>query len=198
MQKNLPNELIREILQPSLDVSDKMFGSVSPISPFSSPDHISASYLLCVCKSWLYVGTPFLYRVVILRSQAQANSLRRTLRKHPDLGAYIQKLRIEGGYGVAMRTILTSARNVSDLCIFMDIQDHDCVSGLCSSLMSVNPSRVIAIYPDSTWPQPPRRAPALQELEGKLRTCFRGWTKMVRLFSLLIYTKFMRTTFDLD
>ena len=197
MQENLPNDLIREILQSFLGVSDEMFGSVSPISPFSSPDHISASYLLCVCKSWLYAGTPLLYRVVILRSQAQANSLRRTLRKHPDLGAYIQKLRIEGGYDIAMRTILTSARNVTDLCIFMDIQDYDCVSGLCSSLMSVNPSRVIAIYPDATWPRS-ARCPPFQELEAKLCACFRGWTNMVRLFSLLIYTKFMRATFDLD
>ena len=190
MQNSLPNELIREFLLPVLDVPDEMFQSIYRVSPFSRPDHLSTSSVLCVCRSWMNVGTPLLYRVVVLRSKAQANALQRTLRKHPTYGAYVKKLRVEGGYGSTMRTILTSAPNITDLCIYLSIESSDCVSGLCGSLPSINPSRVVARF---TYAR--RSTQIAANLAQELYACFRTWTNMVsQIFpTFLDYTEFTQT-----
>ncbi|KAJ7210120.1 hypothetical protein GGX14DRAFT_697597 [Mycena pura] len=119
---HLPDETISEILSPALK---------------------SSSAYLLVCKSWLRVATPLLYNVVVLRSKAQAKALARTVAKNSDLGLFIKKLRVEGGYGSPMYTILKCAPNVSDLCLTFDIFAPDSTDGLCGGLHLINPTRLI-------------------------------------------------------
>ncbi|KAJ7164744.1 hypothetical protein C8R43DRAFT_1167048 [Mycena crocata] len=112
MADNIPDEILSEILSPALKVSDDAFSdSSSDISPFiKNLESISAALL--VNKAWLRVATPLLYHVVILRSKAQAQALSAAIQSNPDLGRFIKKLRVEGGYAIS---ILHSCGNITDL-----------------------------------------------------------------------------------
>jgi hypothetical protein len=175
MVNNLPNELIREILLRVLDVPDEMFRDVSwtSNSPFSRPSHLSTSSVLAVCKTWMNVATPLLYRVVILRLKAQAHALGRILRKHKEFGIHIKKLRVEGGCGVSMRTIIASAPNITDLCISLDIRSSDSVKGLCTSLSLFNPHCLVVLHCEERTNAP------FKKLVAKISVCLRTWTNMV-------------------
>ncbi|KAJ7700714.1 hypothetical protein B0H17DRAFT_1046416 [Mycena rosella] len=139
---SLPDEIISEILSPALKVSDKVFSDTSKVSPFANYSESTSAYLL-VCKSWLRVATPLLYHVVILRSKAQAKALGQALKKNQQLGQFIKKLRVEGGYGVPMGTILEFSPNISDLFISFEIYASDNTGGLCKGFPFINPTRVI-------------------------------------------------------
>ncbi|KAJ7878519.1 hypothetical protein B0H14DRAFT_2341922 [Mycena olivaceomarginata] len=139
---SLPDEIISEILSPALKVSDEIFSDTSKVSPFAKYSESTSAYLL-VCKSWLRVSTPLLYNVVILRSKAQAKALSLALAGNKELGQFIKKLRVEGGYGTPMLTILQSSPNISDLFVSLEIYSSDNSSGLCKGLSLLNPNRLI-------------------------------------------------------
>jgi len=174
MANKLPNELVCEILSVVLDVPDEMFRDVSFVSPFSRPAHLSSSSVLAVCKRWRNVAIPHLYRVVILRSKAQAYAIARVLRQRTEIGTHIKKLRVEGGYGAAMHRIITCAPNITDLCISMDIRSSDSVKGLCSSLSKINPHCLVVL--DSR--QGRTNAP-FTVLVTNLSSCLKTWTNLV-------------------
>ncbi|KAJ7875669.1 hypothetical protein B0H13DRAFT_1893997 [Mycena leptocephala] len=138
----LPDEIISEILSPALKVSDEVFSNTSYVSPFANYSESTSAYLL-VCKSWLRVATPLLYNVVILRSKAQAKALSVALSKNKQLGQFIKKLRVEGGYGPSMLLILQCSPNISDLFISFEIYASDNTGGLCKGLPLLNPTRFI-------------------------------------------------------
>ncbi|KAJ7651215.1 hypothetical protein FB45DRAFT_1078789 [Roridomyces roridus] len=144
MPPHLPDEIILEILSPVLHVSDELFSDTSHTSPFSNNIQSSSPYLL-VCKQWLRVATPLLYGVVPLRSTAQATALAATLKAVPELGRFIKKLRVEGGYGACMHTILKSSPNIRDLCLSFAIWSSDNTSGLCKGLPLIDPRRLIIV-----------------------------------------------------
>ncbi|KAJ7213486.1 hypothetical protein GGX14DRAFT_696819 [Mycena pura] len=139
---SLPDEIISEILSPALKVADDLFADTSEVSPFADYSESTSAYLL-VCKSWLRVATPLLYNVVVLRSKAQAKALERALAGNKHLGQLIKKLRVEGGYGQPMHTILKCASNVSDLCLTFEIFSSDSTEGLCKGLDLTNPTCLI-------------------------------------------------------
>ncbi|KAJ6606071.1 hypothetical protein DFH09DRAFT_1269163 [Mycena vulgaris] len=147
---SLPDEIISEILSPALKVSDEVFSDTSDVSPFAQYAESTSSYLL-VCKSWLRVATPLLYNVVILRSKAQAKALGQILDKNKDLGQFIKKLRVEGGYRAPMGVILQSSPNISDLFISFEIWSADNTGGLCKGLSFINPTRLIIRDLDYKW-----------------------------------------------
>jgi hypothetical protein len=97
-----------------------------------------------------------------------------TLHKHKELGNHIKKLRVEGGYGPAMRVILHAAPNVIDLCISLDIRFTDEVNGLCSSLPSINPCNVVILAPAES-----RIGGPLHDLVRQLKICLGSWTNLV-------------------
>ncbi|KAJ7139220.1 hypothetical protein C8R44DRAFT_764079 [Mycena epipterygia] len=142
----LPDEIISEILSPALKVSDDLFSDTSEVSPFADYFPSTSAYLL-VCKDWLRVATPLLYNVVVLRSKGQANALEKVLRSNPDFGRFIKKLRVEGGYGMAMHTILQSAPNITDVSLSLSIWSSDGTQGLCKGLPLINPRRVLIVDP---------------------------------------------------
>ncbi|KAJ7909470.1 hypothetical protein B0H13DRAFT_1559103, partial [Mycena leptocephala] len=74
----------------------------------------SSSNYLRVCKAWLCVSTPLLYKVVILRTTTQAEALKVVVQSNNEFGLFIRKLRVEGGFGDSMHT-LKYAPNITDL-----------------------------------------------------------------------------------
>lgn len=175
---SLPNELIKEILYPVFHVPDEMLHDVSSVSPFFRPSYQPCSLQLLVCKRWMIIGTPLLYRIVVVRSKAQACALEHTLRQNKEFGALIQKLRVEGGYGAAMRTIITSSPNIRDLGLSLDLRSSDSVKGLLSSLSGINPSCLTILDPLNK--ETGTNAP-VRQLSEKLIACFRTWSNLVGL-----------------
>ncbi|KAJ7052000.1 hypothetical protein C8F01DRAFT_1033787 [Mycena amicta] len=171
---HLPDELLSEILSPALKVTDDAFSDVSDVSPFAKYSESSSAYLL-VSKSWLRVATPLLYHVVVLRSKGQAAALGRALNQNEDLGRFIKKLRVEGGYGQPMHTILSRTPNVTDLYLYLDILSSDSTVGLCKGLCLVNPTRLI-VKDDSE--KPPSNKMVVNLLSA-LGAAIRKWDQLV-------------------
>ncbi|KAJ6614871.1 hypothetical protein B0H10DRAFT_116655 [Mycena sp. CBHHK59/15] len=142
MDHSLPDEIISEILSPALKISDETFSATVSISPFASYSQSTSAYLL-VCKAWLRVSTPLLYNVVVIRSKAQAQALEAALKANKDLGTFIKKLRVEGGYGMTMALILKRSPKITDLVLSLAIWSADGVSGLCQGLHLIDPIRLI-------------------------------------------------------
>ncbi|KAK7012884.1 F-box domain-containing protein [Favolaschia claudopus] len=139
----LPDEIISEILAPTLKISDELFSDTSEVSPFATCSGESTSTCLVVCKAWLRVATPLLYNTVPIRSKAQAKALSIALARNKQLGQFIKKLRVEGGFGSFMHTILQYAPNITDLYLSLEIYSSDVTSGLCKGLALINPTRLI-------------------------------------------------------
>lgn len=183
MAGKLPPELVTEILSLVLHVPNKMFHDVEPISPFFHCDRQPASSALEVCKTWMKAATPLLYQVVILRSKAQANALERTLRVHKELGVFIKKLRVEGGFGASMRTIIDSSPNIRDLCLSLLLRSSDNVQGLMDSLATLRPTRLSVLH---SWKAPSGNSSVLN-LAGKIRSCIESWCTLVRKYHIHEY-----------
>ncbi|KAK6997359.1 hypothetical protein R3P38DRAFT_3063842 [Favolaschia claudopus] len=174
----IPDEIISEILSPALRVSDTTFStlnSVAGASPFLTFSESSSAYLE-VSKSWLRVGTPLLYNVVSIRSTAQAQALAATFTTNPDLGQFIKKLRVEGGYGTFMLTIIQAAPKITDIYLTLLLEKSDNASGLCQALPLLNPVRLIldghGLFRPST---------SAKELYQTLEDCIIHWGKLTRV-----------------
>nr|GAT50280.1 predicted protein [Mycena chlorophos] len=166
---DLPDEILSEILTPALRVPDDAFSDARVLG--MSFTESSSAYLL-VCKDWLRVATPLLYGVVILRSKAQAQALAVALQNNPDLGGFIKKLRLDGGYGRFMHTILQTTPNVSELFLMFSMGSTDSVSGLVKGLPLVNPSRFL-VHNACRHVSAPGRA-----LITAIVNCVPSWTKL--------------------
>ncbi|KAJ6620722.1 hypothetical protein B0H10DRAFT_2020262 [Mycena sp. CBHHK59/15] len=171
MADSIPDEIISEILSPALRVSDKAFSSTTRNSPFASFSESSSAFLL-VSKAWLRVATPLLYYTVILRSKAQAQALASALRQNTDLGRFIKKLRVEGGYQSSMFKIIQTSRNISDLFLSLNILSPDDAGGLCRGLPLMDPTRVILHDSDGWTPRPAR------QLVDVLQKCIPKWKNL--------------------
>ncbi|KAJ6531680.1 hypothetical protein DFH09DRAFT_1093126 [Mycena vulgaris] len=174
----LPDEILSDILSPALKVSDALFSDTSSVSPFADYSPSTSAYLL-VCKDWLRVATPLLYSVVVLRSKAQANALQLVLRANPAFGRFIRKLRVEGGYGIAMHTILQSAPKITDIFLSLAIWSSDDTRGLCKGLPLIDPRRVIVVDAQHL-DKPPSNKPLTALLEV-LFDCLETWGNLVFL-----------------
>ncbi|KAF8151960.1 hypothetical protein K438DRAFT_1864839 [Mycena galopus ATCC 62051] len=173
MASPLPDEIISEIFSlSSIKISDKDFSDNSAISPFASYSRSTSAFLL-VCKAWLRVSTPLLYNVVVIRSKAQAQALEAALKGNKDLGAFIKKLRVEGGYGQTMKTILKASPNITDLVLSLAIWSSDGVSGLCQGLDLIDPIRLIV----HDVPKPGNNKHNLQ-LVDKVAECIKRWKRL--------------------
>ncbi|KAJ7715936.1 hypothetical protein B0H14DRAFT_3901504 [Mycena olivaceomarginata] len=122
-ENSLPDEIISEILSPALKVSDEVFSDTNDVSPFAN--------------------TPNPPPPISLSAQAKALSV--ALAGNKQLGQFIKKLRVEGGYGQPMHTILKCSPNISDLFLSLAIYSSDNTSGLCKGLSLINPTRLILL-----------------------------------------------------
>ncbi|KZV95377.1 hypothetical protein EXIGLDRAFT_834362 [Exidia glandulosa HHB12029] len=142
MASKLADELLKEILSPPLLVPDDLFADSGAVSPFSKATYSAADVLL-VCKRWMRVATPALYATVVIRSLAQAQALAFALKRNPDFGRYIKKLRLEGAFGQHLAVLATAAPNITDLCFSLALYADSKVNGLVKLLAAVSPDRVI-------------------------------------------------------
>ena len=96
MAHKLADETWAAILEHILEVPDDDFISCETTSgPFSRRDYSNADVLL-VCKRWLRIATPLVFRTCIIRSTAQAQVLAKALKKNPEFGVLVKQLRLEG------------------------------------------------------------------------------------------------------
>ncbi|KAJ7790352.1 hypothetical protein B0H14DRAFT_2396487 [Mycena olivaceomarginata] len=150
MAKTIPDELILEILSPGLRVPEATFSDTAPLNAMHDSDPVkstvSSSAVLLVCKAWLRVATLVLYHVIVIRSKAQARALEAALHDNPDLGKFIRRLRLEGGFGASMQKILNHAGNITDIFISLEIHASDSTAGLAYGLTIP----VIFSYSDSS------------------------------------------------
>ncbi|KAJ6569460.1 hypothetical protein B0H19DRAFT_1135547 [Mycena capillaripes] len=173
MSTSLPDEIISEILCLSaLKIPDEVFSDTAAASPFSSYTRSTSAFLL-VCKDWLRVSTPLLYNVVVVRSKAQAEALETALKSTKDLGTFIKKLRIEGGFGLTMKTILKASPNITDLVLSLAIWSSDGVSGLCQALHLIDPIRLVI----HDIPEPKDNQQNLK-LVKKVMECIQLWKRL--------------------
>ncbi|KAJ7334905.1 hypothetical protein DFH08DRAFT_1083423 [Mycena albidolilacea] len=126
MANSLPDEMISEILSLVLNVPDGLFCDISETD-----------------KAWLRVATPLLYHTVVIRSRPQANALATVFKQTSDLGRFVKKLRLEGGFGKCMQQVLECTPNITDLYLSADMWSSDNVSGLVLGLPLLNPTRLI-------------------------------------------------------
>ncbi|KAK7008067.1 F-box domain-containing protein [Favolaschia claudopus] len=169
---HMPDEIVSEVLTPLLKLPDEVFSDTS-VKPLLAPGYSSSAYLQ-VCKAWFRVATPLLYNVVILRTTSQANALADVLESHKEIGQFVKKLRIEGGFGNAMKSILSSTTGITDLYLTIGIYGGDNVQGLCAGLSLVNPRRVILVDEMAK----PRKNKATALLEQTLDHQIPKWDKL--------------------
>ncbi|KAJ7222593.1 hypothetical protein GGX14DRAFT_664371 [Mycena pura] len=170
---SLPDEIISEILSPALKISEETFSDTSRVvSPFASFSQSTAALLL-VCKAWLRVATPLLYSVVVIRSKAQAVALEEVLISNPPFGAFIKKLRVEGGYGSSMKIILKASPNITDILLSLAVWSSDTVAGLCKGLDSIDPIRVILYDAEE-----PRNNQQNLRLAERVAECMQTWKRL--------------------
>ena len=141
----LPDEIIKEILSPALYVPDNAFADTSLRSNPFARYGLSTSTILVVCKSWLRVATPLLYETIVLRSKAQAQALAAALKQNQQLGLFIKKLRVEGGYGAFLSEILRRSPALTDIWLSAALWSNESVAGYLKGFQSINPRRLIVV-----------------------------------------------------
>ncbi|TRM65743.1 hypothetical protein BD626DRAFT_612380 [Schizophyllum amplum] len=141
--KSLPEELMSIILGFVFLIPDDLFTDNERRSPFVAYKYPHAtSSLLLVNKTWCRIGIPLLYHDVIIRSMAQAKALAFVLGTKKELRRWVRSIRVEGGFGRAMRDILQACNHISDLCLLLVLYHNDSAEGTCSSLKDINPKRL--------------------------------------------------------
>ncbi|KAF7332364.1 F-box domain-containing protein [Mycena kentingensis (nom. inval.)] len=174
---SLPDEIVHEILLDALSIPDADFSHNNhTAAPFTSVAESPSAYLL-VNKSWLRVATPLLYEVVVLRSKAQAKALASALTKNSELARFIKKLRVEGGFGAPMHTILKLAFNIAHVFLTLEIWSPDTTDGLCTGLELISPSRLI--LQRSSRKPPDNRS--VRKLVDALCAAVKKWDKLTVL-----------------
>ncbi|KAJ7605884.1 hypothetical protein FB45DRAFT_1068973 [Roridomyces roridus] len=149
MGRAIPDEIIHEILSPALSVSDDAFSAHMPLWEYRACRGRrveSSSAILLVCKAWLRVATPLLYHTIILGSKGQAQALSVALRRNPELGRLIRKLRLQSGYGSSLHQILQTTTKLTDIFIPLEFDEGDDACGLCRGIPLIDPVRVIITY----------------------------------------------------
>ncbi|KAH6909295.1 hypothetical protein BKA70DRAFT_1149250 [Coprinopsis sp. MPI-PUGE-AT-0042] len=141
---HLPDEIVKEILSPALLVPDEAFASTSWKSPFANYQ-LTSSTILVVCKDWLRVATPLLYETVILRSKAQAQALAAAVKNDAQLGTFIKKVRLEGGYGNSVYEIFKRSPNIRHLWQKGGLASSESVAGYAKAFNSVSLEALIIV-----------------------------------------------------
>ena len=140
MLSSLPDELLHLILAELLFVDYDMFSHRSPAQLLAR--RAEAKSLSLVCRCWRRVLVPITLETVILNSELEAKTFSSMLRlKH--VGPYIKKLRIEGGYGRFIHSILSNMSGLAFISVSLDIPSKDKAGGLCSGLKLINPKHLI-------------------------------------------------------
>ena len=133
----VPNELLEVILYHALTTPTHVFESWRTHRTLCGSIPTGVSSILLVSKRWNALGTPALYESAILRTDAQIQALAQTLtdrRNGRTLSRYLRRLRIEGGFGSAVITILKAAPGITTMFLGFDLTNFDSTAGLMRTL----------------------------------------------------------------
>lgn len=102
MTENIPNEILEAILRHAVTMSVDTFEAWSTPAAFAGNTRSTVVNVLLLSKRWCELAIPALYEAAILRTKAQVGGLARSVHKTNERGikrgAYLRRLRVEGGY----------------------------------------------------------------------------------------------------
>ncbi|EJD32978.1 hypothetical protein AURDEDRAFT_177931 [Auricularia subglabra TFB-10046 SS5] len=169
----LADETLSAFLADSLAVPETSFASTTS-SPFANIAR-SSSTILLVCKRWLRVATPLLYETVIIRTAAQSSALAAVLKKHPEFGRHVRKVRVEGGVGASICKLFKAAPHITDLCLTLDLYASDNAAHMYKFLSaSVAPRRLVLCSRMNAL----NRNKLMTAAINGLVTCLSQWTSL--------------------
>ena len=143
-----PEELLREILVYRLSQDERYFCSFPengcPRWMDRRPSRTRATArsrtnVLLVCKQWLRIATPILYEKVSLWYPEGTKAVAALVKSSPEVGRAIRYLRLEGGMGKDLHTIIKGAPNIHTLWITPHIRSSEGIAGLRKSLALLQP-----------------------------------------------------------
>lgn len=175
MTSQLPEELLVSILAFELRLADRFFQD-ERLESYASSAKSTSSNLLLVCKRWLRLGRPILYEGILLRSSRQSRSLASTFRENPDFGTLVRRLRLEAGFVIELKVVLATTSKIRTLFLNTNLPYTEKVTGLCSSLVNVDPQRLI--LKDQNLPSKSLTKNRSTVVE-QLRRCIQCWSSMV-------------------
>lgn len=95
--------------------------------------------VLLVCKTWLRIGTPLLYECVSVWAPRHTKAVAALLTREPQLGCAVRCLRLEGGMGKALATVVKHAAGFHTLYVSLHVKSSEGVVGLQKSAALMNP-----------------------------------------------------------
>lgn len=176
---SLPEELLREILSYILvKPTEKFFlanyirqGDVKSreIAPYSS--------VLLVCKQWHRIGTPILYTSLSLSRTKHAQSVLKVFRETPRLGSAVENLRLCGGFGPALASLVTQTPKVEALYVNSRVASIASIVGIRRALAILKP-RTLFIHS----PRDKIYSTKQTQIDALLESMIRERTSIVSLF----------------
>lgn len=148
MEGRIPEEILRETLKYCLFITpihafllDPAWQRYNHFAEYDGPLEMPPSDALLVCKRWLRIGTPLWYNTIILHSTRQVRGLSQALRANPGLGNAIRNVRLQGGYGKDLATVMQHASRMYSVALNIDITSKDSNAGILRVLPGMNPTR---------------------------------------------------------
>lgn len=169
----LSDELLKAVFEQLLLIADDALLDTANSSPFHT-GHSRSSQVLLVCKRWGRVGTPILYRTVVISRASQAQAIKTALSRRPDLGRHTTRLRLEGAFGDCLAALAPCMSGVKDFCFTLSAGEGDDISEWALALRSFNPTRA-ALTMARGFTHDTR-----DDLSSHVYWAIRHWTKLVR------------------
>ena len=174
--QRLPDEVLKEIITPLLEVPNTLFNNVDVVSPFSKVEWPSSSVLL-VCTRWLRIATPACYGVAVIRSEAQACAFNAALTRNPEFARHIKRFRIEGTYPRFITpAIIDLLTGVRELCINIGLLATQSPRDIINLVNKLNPKSLVLFNSvDRKGVNSSQRA-IIRTIAGRLPS----WNRLVR------------------
>lgn len=111
-------------------------------TPDAPPSPLGSRHLLLVCKRWLRIGIPLLYVSLWLSSDAHTHTLLRVLAAHPELGASVRDLRLDGGFVPELHDVVLRMPNVRNVHLSWVAGRGCSTAGLWDAMPALRPRRL--------------------------------------------------------
>ncbi|KAL1946574.1 hypothetical protein VTO73DRAFT_14678 [Trametes versicolor] len=181
MTENIPNEVLEAILHQAVIMSAKTFESWSTPAAFAGNTRSTAVNVLLVSRRWCELVIPALYEAAILRTKAQVRGLARSVHKTNERGikrgAYLRRLRVEGGYHHHLHQILGDSPGIVSLFLGFDISLDDTSARFKRALQRINP---ICLFLQST-PGGHATQDNTQSLYAAVGGAMTSWTNLTQI-----------------
>ena len=126
-EAQLPEEIIYEIISLCLPFSEKTFlnfpedGRPHWQQECRDTHEEPSTNILLLSKRWLRIGTPILYKGVCIRETRRMKGVAQLVKNDPAIGRMIRYLRLEGGMGRDLYTLVRYTPNADTLYVSLQI-----------------------------------------------------------------------------